>query len=216
MHLYSAIYGDFHPFDKFYPEATRSECVHPSEMTNKNSVLIVWGGADIHPSFYGRPINGSHVGNHPSARDDIEYTLIETAIDKGIPIVGVCRGAQMLCAVAGGRLAQDVEGHGWGVHTITTTSGDILETSSVHHQMMYPYNDDGLLLGEILATCKPRSPHYKDLTIEEAEKFADGEPEIIWFPKVKGLGIQGHPEYMRHDVAFNKYIKSLMEKYIVS
>ena len=192
--------------------------MHPIELDPSKypkSALIIWGGSDIHPSYYGRPVNGSHVSGRPSARDETEYQLILRAVELGIPIIGVCRGAQMLCAVAGGRLAQHVTGHGGANHTITDIStGEAYETSSLHHQMMYPYDDDGALLGEIIATCSPRSSQYMDLEPVEIDRICEAEPEVIWFPKQKGLAIQGHPEFMRATHPFNKYVHQLLEKHV--
>lgn len=217
MHLYSAYYHEFHPFDKFYPTATLECVLDPKQLEVINSLLIVWGGADIHPSLYDRPTNGSHVGQVPSVRDVVEWNLMVQAKQLGIPIIGVCRGAQMLCALQGGRLVQDVTGHSGAPHPIQDVqSGDTVTTSSVHHQMMYPFDRDGNQLpGEIVAVSKPISHHYMDLNDIEKEKLLSlsGEPEIYYF-KDGGIGIQGHPEYMSENYPFNKYVKRIIDTYV--
>ena len=158
--------------------------------------FVLWGGTDIHPSYYNKyPHISNQAGTVPSQRDEFEWRAILTCRMKNIPIIGVCRGAQMLCAAAGGRLVQHTSGHGNGHHPIVTKDGEIFPTTSCHHQMMYPFDIEH----EMLAWSKIRlSDRYED---EEQGKnmpeMADKvEPECVYFPRIRGLGIQGHPEWM--------------------
>lgn len=171
--------------------------------------LIIWGGADIHPSLYGRNNVASHVGRVPSVRDEIERDLMLSAADKGILSLGVCRGAQLACALAGGVLAQDVDHHGW-THDITLIkgTGGKLSTSSVHHQMMVPMATEHEL---IAIASHQMSDQYAGLTVEEEAYIHEhGEPEIVWFPKQRYLAVQGHPEFMPEDCALNQYVRTLI------
>ena len=177
-------------------------------------VLILWGGEDISPFIYGQQ-NCKHVyaPKTPSARDRTEISLVEEASKNNIPIIGVCRGAQLLCALAGGKLIQHVSGHA-GDHPIVTNDGVELRTSSLHHQM--------LLLKDIehklLAWSSPkRSDTYigeDDKEIEMCHEETFKEPEIVYLPKLKALCIQGHPEYMRDSDNFVKHVKTLVEEYV--
>ena len=75
---------------------------HPKELNQKH-ILILHGGADISPSLYGEPVSKLGGGcTTPSHRDQQEWDFIKVAVELGIPIVGICRGAQMLCAYDGG------------------------------------------------------------------------------------------------------------------
>jgi putative glutamine amidotransferase len=67
--------------------------------------LIIAGGADIDPSCYGASRSPA-TGPARSDRDGSERTLVELAIRMGVPLLGVCRGMQMLNVVLGGTLHQ--------------------------------------------------------------------------------------------------------------
>lgn len=69
--------------------------------------LILTGGADIEPSRYGQPVNGSVAMD--AARDEAEWMLIDAFLRAKKPIFGICRGCQILNAYFGGTLHQDIE-----------------------------------------------------------------------------------------------------------
>jgi putative glutamine amidotransferase len=66
------------------------------------------GGADVHPRHYGEQL---HELTRPAAerQDEFEITLARRALERGMPVLGICRGTQVLAVAAGGRLTQDVE-----------------------------------------------------------------------------------------------------------
>ncbi len=198
--------GEVAPFDAVYKDAAK---VGPTEIwAGKVHALVIWGGADISPAIYNEPV-GPHTGasNRLSYRDKVEVEACKAAIDVGIPIIGVCRGAQLLCALAGGKLVQDVSGH-IGDHMITTNTGRNLVTSSVHHQMMYPWEVQHTL---IAWSEESRSRDYVGVDAAKIEK----EPEIVYFPKINGLAIQGHPEFMHPKCTFVEYCNSLVREYLL-
>jgi putative glutamine amidotransferase len=69
--------------------------------------LLLTGGEDIDPSLYGEEPQWV-LGNQDEEKDRLEYWLVEAALERNLPIFGICRGAQMLNVVAGGSLYQDV------------------------------------------------------------------------------------------------------------
>src|SRR5262245_793233 len=76
-------------------------------------VVFFAGGADVSPSFYDeRP--GSRTRGVDAARDEQERDLFRLARAANLPMIGICRGAQFLCVMAGGRLCQHLDGHGLG------------------------------------------------------------------------------------------------------
>lgn len=204
MKIWAALYSDFHPFKSFFPEADRCCVENPTELTQEPGFLVIWGGGDIHPSLYNQPNIASYVGTKPSHRDLIEWQLMLQAVKLQIPIVGVCRGAQMGCAMAGGQLVQDVTGHTTD-HFVETRDQKRLLTSSLHHQMMYLNNT----VAELIAWTSPNlSQHYVGVEINPLV-----EPEIVWFPTIRCLAIQGHPEFMHQRTPFNLYVYSLLKQY---
>lgn len=56
--------------------------------------LILWGGTDIHPSFYKEPAHPRNESQQktPEYRDMVEWELMREAYERSIPIIGVCRG----------------------------------------------------------------------------------------------------------------------------
>lgn len=75
--------------------------------------LLLTGGADIDPARYGQPLDAQHEG-FEALRDASEDALLAAALEADIPVLGICRGAQMLNVHLGGTLHQhlpNVVGH---------------------------------------------------------------------------------------------------------
>lgn len=77
--------------------------------------LVLTGGRDVDPASYGQ---APHPETEQPARDRdaFEFALVRRAMLRGLPILGICRGAQVLNVALGGTLHQhlpDVVGHGW-------------------------------------------------------------------------------------------------------
>jgi hypothetical protein len=167
--------------------------------------VVFWGGTDIHSSFYNEPFHKMNQQQSPSpiARDVFEKRAMLYCIANHIPIIGVCRGAQLLCAVAGGSLVQHTGGHNSGNHDIVTSDGETFSSTSCHHQMMYPWDIEHELLAW---TPKKLSSFYENgwnKPMKEMEHRV--EPEIVYFPSVRGLAIQGHPEWASQSSKFVLY-----------
>ncbi len=97
-------------------------------------IVALCGGADISPSIYGERNTYSHC---QPARDEIEIRYIKKALQDGKKLFGVCRGHQLLNALFGGLLVQDIttelgQFHG-GSHQITGKIGTTY-VNSLHHQ----------------------------------------------------------------------------------
>jgi putative glutamine amidotransferase len=69
--------------------------------------VLLGGGRDIEPSFYGQEA-GEHLAPTEPRRDAFELELVERTLERGIPILGMCRGIQILNVALGGTLVQDV------------------------------------------------------------------------------------------------------------
>lgn len=201
--------GQHKPFDQVYQRARR---IRSMDDVAGCDAVVIWGGEDISPSIYGEKASKyTWAENEPSYRDVIEMDLFKTAYNLGIPIIGVCRGAQLACAMSGGKLVQHVDNHGRS-HEITTDKGEKLITSSVHHQMMYPFTTEHKL---IAWSSEKRSKQYQggEGPIEDMNNQV--EPEIVYFPKTRALAIQGHPEFMDEQDEFVKYCNDLVREYLL-
>lgn len=83
------------------------------ELADRLDALILAGGADIDPRRYGEQHEPGLEALRPD-RDDAEFALIDAAVDRDLPVLGICRGMQLLCVAHGGTLIQhlpDVVGH---------------------------------------------------------------------------------------------------------
>jgi putative glutamine amidotransferase len=157
--------------------------------------LILAGGADIDPASYGRDPDPQTVGTVP-ARDAFEIALTHAAIERDIPVLGICRGMQLINVACGGTLVQhlpDRVGHqehrrapgsfDGSEHDVLLTEGSLAaqaagealhQTKSHHHQGVDRLGE-GLTVSGVSA--------LDDLP--EAIELADGR--FV-------LGVQWHPE----------------------
>src|SRR4029077_11100967 len=69
--------------------------------------LLLTGGDDVAPARYGESPHGTTTGAE-SGRDDFEIGLVKTARARGLPILAICRGVQVLNVACGGTLVQDI------------------------------------------------------------------------------------------------------------
>lgn len=222
MNLATCPYGTgrFGPFNRkdFGLFAGFRDLTHTSQL-KADDCLVVWGGADISPSLYNKKVSSMTGADMiPSYRDKFEWHFMQQAIGLGIPIIGICRGAQMLCAAAGGKLVQDVDNHAVGrTHEIRTYDGKTLNVNSLHHQMMYPWGVEHELIAwapEKLSKDRAGNPNYTDVNEagEDIQIEVPCEPEFVYFPKIKGFAIQWHPEFMDDHVPATDYIFNFMKE----
>ncbi len=71
--------------------------------------LLLTGGGDYDPARYGQEPQGTHMASVNPARDEAEQRLIAAALNRDMPVFGICRGMQGLAIAGGGTLVQDVE-----------------------------------------------------------------------------------------------------------
>lgn len=158
--------------------------------------LLLSGGADIGPAHYGEPAH--ELTDVPRTdRDTFEFGLLRAALDRGMPVLGVCRGCELLNVAFGGTLVQhlpDALGHDrhrpapaeFGVSRITLAAGSTL---------------GGVLGGELKARCY----HHQAIG-----RIADGLTPVGWSDdgvveavELPGapfvLGVQWHPEETPED-----------------
>ncbi|MGB2920282.1 MAG: gamma-glutamyl-gamma-aminobutyrate hydrolase family protein [Mycobacterium sp.] len=166
--------------------------------------LIVTGGRDVDPAAYGSP-------RHPATdepvadsrtRDAFEFALVEGALRRGLPVLGICRGAQVLNVALGGSLHQhlpDVLGHAhhqqgnavFSTSTIVTVPGtrvaslvgDSTDAQCYHHQAIDRIGD-GLIV----------SASDADGVIEAVEV----DPRR--YPHSWAVAVQWHPEERLDDL----------------
>ncbi|MCC7354713.1 MAG: gamma-glutamyl-gamma-aminobutyrate hydrolase family protein [Anaerolineae bacterium] len=117
--------------------------------------LLLSGGGDVTPSLYGQGLEGAEIDEMDRGRDEMERRLIGEALARDVPVLGICRGMQVLNVMMGGALVQDIPGHRAirGVSAqhpvrVETESklgealgaADEMEVNSRHHQGVTPEN----------------------------------------------------------------------------
>lgn len=151
--------------------------------------LVLTGGADVEPERYG---HDNHASDTEPRRDEVEFALFETALGDGLPVLGICRGLQLINVHQGGTLEQHVPAHSrYDIapheesHVLSITPGstlhglygDTLEVNSLHHQT----------IGEV----------GQGLSVTAVAE--DGVVEGIEMTGVPVVAVQWHPEMMRLD-----------------
>lgn len=190
-------------------------------------IVMFTGGEDIHPKLYGERKMACTGAN--TSRDTYEVEAFNKAtklVKKGKKLIcfGTCRGAQLLCALNGGKVIQDVSGHAiCSTHPITNGS-IVLEITSLHHQMMYPFNMDEDQYDIVFWSLKQLSRHYEGsyINVDKMVNPSSGmviEPEIVLFHatnKPVCIGVQGHPEMMRKESPAVRYLNDYVNQIVKS
>lgn len=209
MKLYSVIY-QLHrdPFKLFDEIVTIKD---PKELTKNDGVLLLHGGEDISPAMYNERPMFTSAPKDLSLRDTIEVSLINKAIDLGMPIIAICRGAQLMCCMSGGSLWQHVDGHLCS-HNIYTVDDKILYASADHHQAMrletLDVQKNAIVLAESMITTKAFSQDHKDgIGLRSVL-------EVVYFKNTNCLAIQPHPEWMSEETDFNKWCAEQIKTYL--
>jgi putative glutamine amidotransferase len=133
------------------PDRVASES--PDELLDRLDALVLGGGADLDPASHGAEAHAETIGTNPD-RDKFEIALARRALEREIPLLGVCRGMQVMNVAAGGSIDQHLpdrlqhEDHraipgSWSEHEVRLEPGslaaeaagtDSLMVSSHHHQ----------------------------------------------------------------------------------
>ncbi|TQL45044.1 putative glutamine amidotransferase [Homoserinimonas aerilata] len=169
--------------------------------------VLVLGGADVDPALYGqKPVDGLY--GVDARADAFELALIAAAMESGTPVLGICRGMQLLNVARGGTLVQDL-----GPGTIHRDDADG-QAMPEHEVRVLP----GTRLGGIFSAdaLTIRSGHHQAVDtlggwLRVSAQAPDGTIEAIEAPDSWTLGVQWHPEDPRADAA---QLAALMTEFV--
>jgi putative glutamine amidotransferase len=167
--------------------------------------IVFTGGSDIDPSEYGEEAHPETFGVRKD-RDASELALMRAALDRDMPVLGICRGIQVLNVVRGGDLHQhlpDVVGHESHKHDPPGTFND-------HDVAISPETRLASILGD---THGVKSHHHQGLRrlgdgLVEAARADDGTIEAIEDPERRfALGVLWHPEAGENKRLFDALVR---------
>jgi putative glutamine amidotransferase len=181
--------------------------------------LVLAGGEDVAPARYGEPPHPSVVDVDP-ARDEFEIGLVSEARRRGLPILAICRGIQVLNVACGGTLVQDVPSQVNGAleHRLAVPPH---EPYSLAHEV---WLDKDTLLANLMRerlsdtdSCDVNSRHHQAVRqvaagFEVSATAPDGVVEAIEDPAARFcLGVQWHPENFWRTGEFRPLFEGFLE-----
>ncbi len=119
-----------------------------ADLVGRVDAVILHGGGDIDPARYGEEPAAEQLYGIVPEHDALEAAVLEAALNRDIPVLAICRGAQILNVVLGGSLVQDIgnEDHWYQHHPVNLDYGSLVadamgtmrpaECHSVHHQAL--------------------------------------------------------------------------------
>ncbi len=171
----------------------------PEEVLGLLDGLVLAGGADIDPASYGQPRHEETVDTVPE-RDAFEIALVRAAIERGLPVLGICRGMQLLNVAYGGTLLQHLPER-FGHHEHRRVAGSF---DGADHDVLLR---EGSLVARVAGATKhaTKSHHHQgvdrlgDGLVVSATSTLDDLPEAIELSTDSHgerfvLGVQWHPE----------------------
>ncbi len=107
------------------------------EEVNSVDGVLMTGGGDVHPQYYGRPDAVEMVEEVNEHRDEFELKLIDRALERDLPMMCVCRGMQVLNVALGGSIIVDLRTAGYTDHRSPIDTPNIHPVHIDPHSMLY-------------------------------------------------------------------------------
>jgi len=166
--------------------------------------LLLSGGSDVHPSLYGAEIDGSVEPDIVSDRSDLTY--LEAARSLAMPVLGICKGLQIVNVAFGGTLHQDIWSDA-GDHPARPDHTDEPHRTIAADAFLANRHEvtltEGSLIAKVLGatTLTTNSLHHQAADRIGSELLVtgradDGTVEVLEHPDGRLLAVQWHPERM--------------------
>jgi putative glutamine amidotransferase len=162
--------------------------------------ILFAGGEDVDPSFYGEEKRHNNVHDH-RPRDEFEFSLLEGALARRAPILGICRGVQMINVKFGGTLYQDMKEDAEPQFEHRQTDLGKSRQESTHTVLV---TDAESSLGAIMqGACRVNSLHHQavkrlgrglKVTAHSEDGFVEAVESADAYPFL--MAVQWHPEEM--------------------
>ena len=176
--------------------------------------IILTGGEDINPLEYNDTLNLAVCGDINYERDTLERRLFDFALEHKIPLIGVCRGMQMINVASGGSLYGDIPSE-IGLKVIHRNNGEVnhkivlTDTSS----LIFPNGTDTIMVN---------SWHHQGLKVipnhlRVVARAFDGLPEAVVMDTSQHpfmIAVQFHPERLAKENPIHQTMKRSFYKQI--
>jgi putative glutamine amidotransferase len=179
--------------------ADERSATDPAELLDVLDALVLAGGADLDPASYGAEPHPRTLG-YNAERDRFELALCRGAIERDMPVLGICRGAQILNVACGGDLVQHL-GDG-------TQHVEVPGTFSTHEVRLAPRSLAARAAGTEQA--EVRSHHHQALDrlgeglVASGWSVPDELIEAVELPERSfAVGFLWHPEEIRDGAPFS-------------
>jgi putative glutamine amidotransferase len=166
---------------------------HMDKYLDGAEALLLTGGGDIDPAQYGQPVLTS-LQEVDEARDAFELAALDWSLRNNRPVLGICRGAQLMGVHAGGILVQDLPANGHFEHKALNVDADY---AAQRHGIVV--EEDSLVARMLGDRGVVNSEHHQALDVP-----GDGMRPVAWsldgvieaVERDLWMGVQWHPEYM--------------------
>ena len=177
-----------------------------AEILPRLDALVIAGGEDVDPARYGAEPS-PETGPCSALRDDLELAAVRIAHERGMPVLGVCRGHQVINVAFGGTLVQHLEGDLGPVHMTVLAP----RAERTHDVRLAP----GSVPAAVLGTTELAVNSYHHQAVGEPGDgirvvawAADGTPEAIQHAGGRIVGVQWHPETFDGDPLFEWVVQT--------
>ena len=197
-------------------QGARTHTIRPGSRVDVSLLdgLVLSGGTHVHPSRYGQ--QPTVTANYDPRRDDTDFRLLSHAEKLGIPVLGVCRGAQLINIFRGGSLCQNVTP---------------LRKYTRHRPLLLPLQTVRLVQGSrlievmkepVVGANRIHSQSIKKLGQHLRVVAVDKDRFVQAIENTTGqwlMGIQWHPEYLLyhggHRRIFRHFVQAAEERKLV-
>lgn len=189
---------------------TEDEAVYDDFFAMVDGFLLT-GGADLDPSLYGGDCENDKLGVHVGKRERVEFRVLDFAFAHDVPILGICRGIQLLNVYKGGTLYEDLAEH---LPELDEEGQPVKHWQDIDYSLPSHrvHLEEGSLLSNLLDTVEvtTNSMHHQGLRrlaegIEVLAHGPGGLVEAIRVPELSfAVGLQWHPEYLGKHECMNR------------
>lgn len=162
------------------------------QLTDSADAVVLMGGEDLAPEWYGGESGYRREGRHYEEADAAQIALVHRALDRGTPLLGICRGHQLINVALGGTLIQHLDGDSAHLNT----GAPVEELMTTHRVELESSSGLARILGDSVDV---QSAHHQAIDalangLGIVGRAVDGVIEAVEHRDAPITGVQWHPE----------------------